>query len=279
MLFNTFAYWLFFALVVAVYYAMPPRRRWVLLLVASYGFYGAWSPPYLLLLALSTAVDWQAARGIERAGRSWKRKAWLALSLSANLGLLATYKYADFFLESFEAALSLAGVDVRMPRLGLVLPVGISFYTFQTLSYTIDVYRGQLAAERSFARVALYVSFFPQLVAGPIERASHLLPQLRTGAYAATPDAIASGMRLALFGIFKKVVVADRLALYVDAVYSDPSAHTGPTLLLATYAFAFQIYADFSGYSDVAIGCARALGFDLRPNFDRPYASRSIREF
>ena len=160
-----------------------------------------------------------------------------------------------------------------------MLPVGISFYTFQTMAYTIDIYRGDIEPAESLSRFALYVSFFPQLVAGPIERATHLLPQLQAGAFAATAAEIASGLRLALWGLFQKVVIADRLALYVDAVYADPGAHSGATLLAATYAFAFQIYADFAGYSLIAIGCARALGFDLRANFDRPYLARSIRAF
>jgi len=277
-LFNTVLFWLFFVVVWLLHRLTPKAWRWGVLLIASYTFYGVWSPPYLLLLAVSTTVDWWAASRMAAADRRGARRAWLGVSITSNLGMLGVFKYWDFFNQSAVDLFAFGGFVWDAPELGLLLPVGISFYTFQTLSYSVDVYRGKLEPEPNLLRFALYVSFFPQLVAGPIERAGHLMPQLRSGGSADTA-AMASGAQRALWGLFKKVVIADRLALYVDAVYTDPATHSAPTLLLATYAFAFQIYADFSGYSDIAIGCARMLGYDLRENFRRPYLATSIRDF
>jgi len=276
MLFHSLAFFVFFPLVVVATFATPARYRWAVLLMASYIFYGAWKPAYLLLIIISTAVDYLAGKRLAATeGRA--RRAWLGVSLTVNLGLLVAFKYLDFIARSLETLIGFAGVGFDLPALELVLPVGISFYTFQTLSYTIDVYRGERGPERHFGRFALYVSFFPQLVAGPIERSTRLLPQLDSFVF--DRERLVSGLGLMLWGFFKKMVVADRAARFVDAVYGDPGAVQGVTIWLATYAFALQIYGDFSGYSDIAIGAARVLGIDLSTNFIRPYAARSVRDF
>lgn len=278
MLFNSFDFALFFPLVVAAYFATPARWRWALLLAASYTFYAWWRADYALLLAFSTLVDYVAARAMARHEGRRQRRPWLVLSLVSNLGLLVGFKYFNFFSASLGAALGGFGMAYEPLFVDVLLPVGISFYTFQTLAYAIDVYRGTQPAERHLGRFALYVSFFPQLVAGPIERPQHLLPQFReTMRWDATRAE--SGLQLILWGLFKKIVIADRLALYVNVVYADPSAHAGLPVVLATYFFAFQIYCDFSGYSDIAIGTARVMGYDLRPNFRFPYFAHSIADF
>jgi alginate O-acetyltransferase complex protein AlgI len=278
MLFNSFHYALFFPLVLVAYFAIPHRARWALLLAASYYFYACWRVEYLGLLLLSTSVDYVGGLRIAAATTPRAKRAWLAASLAANLGLLFTFKYAGFALASVQQAFDAFNVMADVPAFQVLLPVGISFYTFQSLSYTIDVYRGAIAPERHPGRFALYVAFFPQLVAGPIERATHLLPQFLER-HAFSYDDVAVGLRLMLWGYWKKLVVADNLAGYVDVVYGDPTQHRGPLLLIASYLFAFQIYCDFSGYSDIAIGSARALGFRLSENFRRPYLAGSVREF
>jgi D-alanyl-lipoteichoic acid acyltransferase DltB (MBOAT superfamily) len=278
MLFNSFAYLAFFPAVVALYYLTPQRWRWALLLAASYYFYGCWKVAYLGLIVASTLVDYVVGLGLGRAGRRRDRRLLLAASLGVNLGLLFAFKYWGFFAASTTAVLRSFNVAARFPELDVLLPVGISFYTFQTLSYTIDVYKGQRAPERHLGVFAVYVAFFPQLVAGPIERSTHLLPQfLREHRF--DSERLWSGLRLMLWGMVKKVVIADRLALSVDRVYGDVPGHEGVALLLASVMFGFQIYCDFSGYSDLAIGSARVLGFDLMTNFRQPYFSSSIREF
>lgn len=275
MLFNSFAYLVFLPLALVLAFAAPRGWRWAVLLGLSVVFYGWWNPLYLVPLAVSAGVDYVAARAMARRESRAARRPWLVASVVANLGLLAIFKYADFALTT---AAWLSNGAWAAPALGLVLPVGISFYTFQSLAYTIDVYRGRESAEPNAGRFFLYVLFFPQLVAGPIERSTALMPQLR-----AEPrwDAgrAASGLLLILWGLVKKVVVADRLALFVDAVYGNPQGYGPAALWLATYAFAFQIYGDFSGYSDIAIGSARLLGVDLMRNFRTPYASTSVTEF
>jgi len=277
MLFHSLAFFGFFPLVVLATFLVPARHRWAVLLVASYIFYGAWQPAYLLLIVASTAVDYLAGLKLGAAtgkGRRW----WLGVSLAVNLGLLVSFKYLGFLSQSLETGLGWAGVEAHFPSLELLLPVGISFYTFQTLSYTIDVYRGEREPERHLGCFALYVSFFPQLVAGPIERSTTLLPQLVRG-FTFDRGRCISGLGLMLWGFFKKVVVADRAAKIVDAVYGHPGGFQGVTIWLATYAFAIQIYGDFSGYSDIAIGAARVLGIDLSENFRRPYAASSPADF
>ncbi len=274
MQFNSTAFLLFFPIVAALYFALGLQlRRW-LLLIASLYFYAFWSVPFSLLLVLSTLVDYSAAAVISNSNRTAVRRTALVGSLVVNLGLLGLFKYADFFSDS---AYSLFGTR-PWPELDLILPLGISFYTFQTISYTIDVYRGHIAARKSILDVALYVSFFPQLVAGPIIRADVLIPALRIK-HALDWDRIRGGLALILWGLGKKVLIADGMAPIVQEAYANPSEMSGLALLTATYAFAVQIYCDFSGYTDIAIGCARILGVDLPKNFDAPYLSCSIREF
>ncbi len=278
MLFNSLQFIIFFPTVVAIYFLLPHRYRWLLLLAASYYFYAAWKIEYTILIFISTVVDYLMARQMGRTDQQWQRRIYLGVSLLVNLGLLFGFKYFNFFNESARATLNLFNIFYNVPAFQVLLPVGISFYTFQTLSYTIDVYRGKLQPEHHFGIFALYVAFFPQLVAGPIERAAHLLPQFHQR-MTFDQARIASGLRLILWGMFKKVVIADRLALYVNQVYNQPGDHGALTLLLASYFFAFQIYCDFSGYSDIAIGVARVMGFDLLENFRQPYMARSIAGF
>lgn len=282
MLFNSLHFAAFFPVVVLAYFAIPLRFRWTLLLAASYYFYMCWKVEYVLLILLSTCVDYAAARAMGRRPDRRSRRPFLWMSLVANLGLLFAFKYLEFASENLENALAAFDIFVDVPLFDALLPVGISFYTFQTLSYTIDVYRGKLEPERHFGYFALYVAFWPQLVAGPIERPGRLLPQLRT--YRPfDPDRVRTGLALMIWGFFKKLVIADRLAAYVDAVYAGQSL-AGPepgggAVLLATYLFAFQIYCDFSGYSDIAIGASRVMGIDLMTNFRRPYFATSISDF
>lgn len=278
MLFNSVEFLIFFPTVVTLYFLCPQRYRWALLLAASYLFYAAWRVEYALLLLISTVVDFFAARAMGEHTDDRARRPYLLISLAVNLGLLFVFKYFNFFNESARGLFHLFNLDYRLPALQVLLPVGISFYTFQSLSYIIDVYRNKLKPEQHFGIFALYVSFFPQLVAGPIERATHLLPQFHTR-HVFDEGRINRGLRLILWGMFKKVVIADRLAVYVNQVYNHPADYEGLTLLLATYFFAFQIYCDFSGYSDIAIGAARVMGFDLMENFRQPYVARSVAGF
>ena len=278
LLFNSQHFLLFFPVVVALYFALPKERRWILLLAASYYFYMCWKAEYVVLIVASTLVDWYVGLAMERSGDRRGRKRLLWLSLLVNLGLLFAFKYYNFANDSLRAVFDSLNVFYDVPEFRVLLPVGISFYTFQKLAYTIDVYRGRIGAEHHLGKFALYVAFFPQLVAGPIERASTLLPQFHRH-YDFDYDRVSRGIQQMVWGFFKKVAVADRLAIYVDAVYSDPGSHSGLTLVLATYFFAFQIYCDFSGYSDIAIGAARIMGFDLMENFKRPYLSRTVSEF
>lgn len=233
-----------------------------------------WNPFYIVLILLSTIIDYWAGLLMDKTEEKKKRKLCLVLSLAANLGLLFTFKYFNFFSGLFNEI----PFGFKTPYLNILLPIGISFYTFQTLSYTIDVYFKKRKAERDFLSFACYVSFFPQLVAGPIERSTHLLPQFHIN-HQFDFDRMIDGLKLILWGVFKKVVIADRLAVIVDQAYAAPMDASGGLLLLATYFFAFQIYCDFSGYSDIAIGSARVLGYDLMINFNNPYSSKSVAEF
>ncbi|MCB0332465.1 MAG: MBOAT family protein [Bdellovibrionales bacterium] len=278
MLFNSFEYLIFLPLVFILYYLLPHRFRALLLLIASYYFYMSWKAEYIILILASTFIDFFIGQRIPLAPSKQAKKRLLAISLIGNLGLLFTFKYLDFFLQSSSELLSLMGLSVNFPKASLILPVGISFYTFQTLSYTIDVYRGLLTPTSNLLRFALYVSFFPQLVAGPIERPSHLLYQFEQKALFNWKETI-SGLKLILWGLFKKVVIADRLAAFVDVIYDTPDQHSGTYLLVGTLFFSFQIMCDFSGYSDIAIGSARLLGIDLMKNFNRPYAARCFTDF
>ena len=278
MLFNTLTYGCFLLVSVLIYYALPSRFRWLFLLIASYVFYTAWRIEYAVLILLSTAIDYWAALEMEKRADKKKRKPFLYASLAVNLGLLMGFKYMGFLHESFLFLSENIGIDFSVAAPDILLPIGISFYTFQTLSYTIDVYRGKQKAERHFGRFALYVSFFPQLVSGPIERASNLLPQLKRK-NTLDPENISQGLKLIIWGLFQKMVIADRLALYVDAVFQDPASFEGIQILGSVYAFSFQVLADFSGYTHIAIGSAMLFGICLSDNFDRPYWATSIRGF
>jgi len=278
MLFNSLEFLIFFPIVVFIYFIIKKKHRWIFLLFASYYFYMCWKPEYVFLIIISTVIDYFAGLQMGKTNCSKKRKLFLLLSLVSNLGILFGFKYLNFVNESVKALLDQFNIFYGISEFNIILPVGISFYTFQTLSYSIDVYRGARASEKHFGIFALYVVFFPQLVAGPIERSTRLIPQLHK-----TKDfdysAVANGFKLILWGLFKKVVIADRLAIYVNSVYNNPYDYSGLPLILSTIFFAFQIYCDFSGYSDIAIGAARILRINLMDNFKQPYFSKSISEF
>ena len=276
MLFHTWTFALFFVIVYAVYLAVRRTRlRLPWLLCASYVFYGWWNPLYLVLILWSTTIDYLAVLAMSRSRR---RTPWLVASLVNNLGLLGFFKYGAFVAETASASLGRLGVPYAVPSPGVLLPVGISFYVFQSMSYTIDFYRGRVAKEPNFIRYATFVSLFPQLVAGPIERARNLLPQLRRAPAISVRDA-ADGASLLVVGLFKKVALADCLALYVDKVYAAPGRFEAPALALATLAFAWQIYFDFSGYTDMARGIGRMLGIRLMLNFNNPYLATGLGDF
>jgi alginate O-acetyltransferase complex protein AlgI len=278
MLFNSFEFALFFGVCFGLYLVLPHRGQNRMLLLASYVFYAAWNWKFLSLIILSTLVDYTV--GLRMGGETdpARRRRLVTISLAVNLGVLGFFKYANFFAESFSDLSQALGLPASSFVLDVVLPVGISFYTFQTLSYTIDIYRGRLEPTRDLPDFALFVAFFPQLVAGPIERASSLLPQI-FGKRKLTWERVGSGSWLVLGGLFKKVVIADNLAPLVDMVYGAEANPTAPELIFATYAFAFQIYCDFSGYTDIARGIARMLGFDLMLNFRLPYAATGPSDF
>lgn len=276
MLFNSVPFLLFFPAVLLVNFALPHRARYLWLLAASYYFYMCWNPPYALLMLTSTAITYASGLLISRV-RS-RAKLWVALSFISNLAILFFFKYYRFAADSLMTALGHFGITWNAPAFDVLLPVGISFYTFQALSYTMDVYRGTVQAEKNFLRYALFVSFFPQLVAGPIERSANLLSQLsRKRPF--DPAQFKSGALLMLWGYFQKMVVADRAAIVVDIIYGYQEAYAGWTLALATVLFAVQIYCDFGGYSAIAIGAARILGVELMQNFRQPYFARSVSEF
>lgn len=284
MLFNSVEYLLFLPATVLLYYLLPSAWRWFLLLVASYFFYASWKVEYLALIALSTLVDFVVSNRLGVVKSPLWRKIWLGLSLTTNLGLLYWFKYLKLFLPPREL-IELSSAAAESPLSGelqfalyMVIPVGISFYTFQTLSYTLDVYFGRVKPETHLGKFALFVSFFPQLVAGPIERFGHLRPQLN-GLVNWNWDDIRNGLRLILFGFFLKLCIADNLAQTVDPVYASPDSYSSLNLLLGTFLFGFQIYGDFAGYSLIAQGSALLLGIRLMDNFRNPYLSTSISEF
>ena len=274
MLFNSLAYAVFLPVVFILYWVLPHKIRWPLLLAASYYFYMSWNAAYVILIASTTIVSWGCALCMERTEKRSLKKLSVAAALLISLGILYVFKYYNFSAELLESL----SASVRIPRLDVLLPVGISFYTFQTLSYVIDVYRGKTKAERNLGVYATFVSFFPQLVAGPIERSCNLLPQITREKHFDYHSA-ACGIRLILWGLYKKMVIADNLAVYVDRVFSNVQGYKGSSLLLASIFFSVQIYCDFSGYSDIARGSARLLGIDLTENFRSPYFSSGIREF
>jgi len=281
MLFNSIDFAIFLPLVFIVYWLLQNHGlKWqnALLLVSSYIFYGWWDWRFLSLIIFSSFIDYFLGLSIAKSDVKRKRKLFLILSLVVNLGFLGFFKYYNFFAQNFADAFTFFGQSIEPSRLNIILPVGISFYTFQTLSYTIDVYRKKLEPTKDIIAFFTFVSFFPQLVAGPIERASNLLPQFfskRTFIYKNAID----GCRQILWGLFKKVVIADNAAKYADMIFDNHNYYSGSTLVLGALFFAFQIYGDFSGYSDIAIGTSRLFGFNLKQNFAFPYFSRDMAEF
>ena len=283
MLFNSIDFLLFFPLVTLIYFLIPHKIRYIWLLLASYYFYMCWNPKYALLMLTSTLITYASGLLIAKAGEKGKtkrKKLYVALSFISNLAILFLFKYFHFVVININRVLDAVGFSLITPRFSPLLPVGISFYTFQALSYTMDVYRKHVKVEKNFLRYALFVSFFPQLVAGPIERSSNLLGQMYER-HSFDRKRVARGLQLMLWGYFQKLVIADRAAYFVNAVYNSPEAEssTGLIVVLATVLFAFQIYCDFSSYSDIARGAAEVMGFSLMLNFNTPYFSRSVAEF
>jgi D-alanyl-lipoteichoic acid acyltransferase DltB (MBOAT superfamily) len=278
LIFNSLQYVAFLSLVLIIYWQLRHRHQNILLIIGSYLFYAAWDWRFLGLLVISTVTDYLVGISLMARREPRARKALLGVSLVVNLGILGFFKYYDFFADSAAQLLGQLGLSANPAVLGIILPVGISFYTFQTMSYTIDIYRGNLVATRDPLAFAVYVAYFPQLVAGPIERAKRLLPQIvsqRSWSF----RSFQRGLALITVGLFKKVVIADGVAGFVDTIFSDPAGQSSLSLLLGVYAFALQIYGDFSGYTDIARGSSALLGIELMENFRQPYLSRSITEF
>jgi alginate O-acetyltransferase complex protein AlgI len=281
MLFNSFEYLIFLPIVFLLYWFVFNRQlkfQNIFLLIISYVFYGWWDWRFLTLIAFSSLVDYNIGLQLDKTKVVKKRKLLLYTSILVNLGFLGFFKYCNFFIDNFKLVFESIGIHMEVSSLQVVLPVGISFYTFQTMSYTIDVYREKLEPTKNAIQFFAYVSFFPQLVAGPIERAKNLLPQFKekkTFNY----DLASDGMRQILWGLFKKMVIADNCAVYVNQIFDTPQDYNSVTLILGAILFAFQIYGDFSGYSDIAIGTAKLFGFNLMQNFANPYFSRDIAEF
>ncbi|MBE6703661.1 MAG: MBOAT family protein [Ruminococcaceae bacterium] len=279
MTFNSVAFLLFFPVVLLFHFLVPTKYRCVPLLILSYYFYACWNVGLMGLIIFTTAVSYVSGLLLERTDKKSTRRLLLAITLIACLGVLFFYKYFDFFTSTVSSVISLfSGAPFAGVSLELILPVGISFYTFQTLSYVIDVYRKNIPAEKNFIYYALFVTFFPQLVAGPIERPENLLPQLKAP-HRFSKENFVTGSAVMLIGYFKKIAVADIIAPYVNSVFNNASSATGLAVILASCLFAVQIYCDFSGYTDIAIGCSRIMGIKLMQNFNRPYMSKSIKEF
>lgn len=278
MLFNSTVFAVFLPIVFLIYWLFPPKYRWVLLLAASYYFYMGWNAKYVLLIFGITFVSYLCGILLELLRNTWQKKCVLFLSYGTTLGLLFLFKYYSFFLQNLNSVLSRFSFRLHSFTEKLLLPVGISFYTFQALSYMADVYHGKQKAEKHFGFYAAFISFFPQLVAGPIERAENLLPQIKAE-HAFSYYKASCGARQMALGYFKKIVLADTLAIYVDTIYQDVHAYSGFTLFLASVFFSFQIYCDFSGYSDIAIGTAKLFDIDLMDNFKSPYFAVSIHDF
>ncbi len=276
MLFNSLSFLLFFPIVTLLYWVSPHKWRNIILLVASYYFYMNWKPAYAILILLSTITTWFCSIKIH--DESTHKKRWLVGCLVVNFSILFVFKYLNFFTESTFSLLNMLGARMYVPQFDILLPVGISFYTFQAVGYTIDVYRDKIDPERNIFTYALFVSFFPQLVAGPIERARNLLPQFKKE-HVFKGDYVIDGIKLMVWGYFMKLCVADNVSSYVDAVYNNLPNHTGTSIWLATFFFTFQIFCDFGGYSLIAIGTARCMGFKLMQNFNHPYLSLSIKDF
>ena len=277
MLFNSIEFVFFFVIVTTLYFALPHRFRWFLLLASSCYFYMAFVPLYILILAFTIVVDYFAGILIDR-NEGKRRRFYLILSLLANVGVLAVFKYYNFINDNISWLVESFGLVNEIPYLNIVLPIGLSFHTFQAMSYTIEVYRGNQPAERHFGIYSLYVMFYPQLVAGPIERPQNLLSQFRAKHHFEY-ERVTDGLKLMMWGMFKKVVIADRLGLISDEVFNNPANYEGLGTVIGVLAFTFQIFCDFSGYSDIAIGCAQVMGIKLMTNFERPYFARNISEF
>jgi alginate O-acetyltransferase complex protein AlgI len=277
MLFNSFHFLFFFLIVTTIYFLLPHSKRWILLLLSSCYFYMAFVPVYILILGFTIIVDYFAGIYIETS-QGKRRKLFLICSLIANIGILCVFKYYNFINANLSFLLHGFELSNPVPYLSIFLPIGLSFHTFQAMSYTIEVYRGNQKTERHFGIYALYVMFYPQLVAGPIERPQNLLHQFREN-HAFDSDRVFEGLKIMIWGLFKKLVIADRLGIYVNSAYNNVAEQNGMTLLLATIFFSFQVYCDFSGYSDIAIGTARVMGFDLMTNFRRPIFARTTGEF
>lgn len=277
MLFNSLQFAIFLPIVFIIYWILPHRFRWVLLLFSSYYFYMSWNIRFVVLILFTTVVSYAAALMIEKTDNVKRKKAVLSTALVLCLCLLFFFKYLDFFWDSLSAVLSVFAIKLNPLTIKLILPVGISFYTFQTIGYVIDVYRGTVSAEKNFGIYATFVSFFPQLVAGPIERTGNLLPQIREK-HVFSYEQATYGLKLMALGFFKKMVIADNLAVCVDSVYNNLYSRTGFALVLAAAFFSIQIYCDFSGYSDIARGTAKLMGIELTENFRSPYFSTTIKE-
>ena len=278
MLFNSNAFYVFLPIVFTVYWLIPAKYRWGVLFISSYYFYMSWNVKYVILILTTTLVSYGTALLMERTKSRRKKKLCMATALLISFGILFFFKYFNFLSKSVTDLLEKIAIPVHETTLNLMLPVGISFYTFQTLSYVIDVYRGEVKACRHLGKYATFIAFFPQLVAGPIERTRNLLPQIE-GEHTFHADKGIHGAKMIAWGFFKKIAIADTVAVYVDTVYNAAESFTGFPLLLATMLFTFQIYCDFSGYSDIAVGTAELLDIDLMTNFKSPYFSASIREF
>ena len=286
MLFNSIDFLIFLPIVLVIYYIIPMKYKHIWLLISSYYFYMCWNAKYVLLIFVSTVITYLSGILIDKVEKTWSdvndigkyKKLILALSFVSNLGILFYFKYINFTLDIVTRVLSKMNISMNVPVFDVILPVGISFYTFQALSYSVDVYRGEVAPEHDFFRYALFVSFFPQLVAGPIERSKNLLTQLREPRKFDFGYAF-DGILLMLWGFFLKIVLADRIAIFVDTVYGDCEHYQGIYLIVATVLFAVQIYCDFSGYSSIAMGTAKLLGIELMDNFNAPYLSTSVADF
>lgn len=278
MLFTSLSFWLFFCGVVVAHYVLPARFRPVFLLLVSLGYCLSWRWEFCLLLVAQTALHFFCAQKVAASDSAARRRVWFSGAVIGTLTILFFFKYYNFFNDSIGKLVARLGFDYLLPHLDLILPIGISFYSFQLIGYSTDVFKGKYPPEKSFLNFALFASFFPQLTSGPIARGDKLLPQIRKPSEFSL-ERLLSGLQLIIWGVFKKVVIADRLASFVGEMYAAPEHIPGATLLLASYFFTFQIYCDFSGYSDIAVGLGRVLGYDLPQNFNLPYFARSLNEF
>lgn len=279
MVFNSFDFVFFLILVFLLFWIVPNNKKWIILLLSSYFFYMYWNPIYILLLLVSTFIDFYISLYLTSSNNLFIRKVGLYLSVFLSLLILVSFKYLDFFLDLFKEITIFFGISLGVPHYNILLPMGISFYTFQSLSYVIDVYRKDISPEKNFFKFALYISFFPQLVAGPIERAKHLLPQLKKKVFTLKISNIKLGLFYILWGLFQKNVIADNSAFIVDSIFDNSVSQNGGALLYASILFSFQIYTDFAGYSNMAIGVARLFDIQLTTNFKSPFLAESVTEF